>query len=111
LVAALALHVFCADASLADNSGEDDLDPLECGSTQCGQACMVLHTKFNCDIAMLPDSKDSDVAWETYLIKDTGGVITPFDLTLFVPQIGSMRYRPAENKTTGSCPYIQFFVL
>jgi hypothetical protein len=71
---------------------------------------MALYPDSNCGAG--PDLNNSFWAWSTYVIKDPAGLVTPFNLTYesSVSQIGSIGYPiPAENATTGGCPYIQFW--
>ena len=74
----------------------------------------IIYTDINCSTELDPTSTSSNnsyAASETYVVQDTGGLITPFDLTdfNFVPQIGSINYSPTGNETTGSSPYLQFW--
>lgn len=106
-VLAFACPVFCADTSVA---ARQVTYAIECQVAQCGQACMALYPDSNCGAR--PDLNNSFWAWSTYVIKDTAGLVTPFNLTYesSVSQIRSIGYPiPAENATTGGCPYIQFW--
>ena len=101
------MYIFCTDI-LVDNSGEDSLGPLVYRPIQYSQVCIVLYTKFNYSTLIVtdPTSNSSYIVSEIYLIKDIGGMIILFDLTLFVPRISSIRYSLNENKITESYPYI-----
>ena len=108
LASALALQISCAGAILSQSA-------LACEPAQCGQACVDLNTDLNCATNLDPTSTSSNSSYwaeESYVMEDTGGLITPFDLTdlHFVPQIASLRYSiPTKNDTAGSCPYIEFW--
>lgn len=110
------LYLLYADTSLAayqigTSALELRQETVDCSVGECGKACFMLYPTTECDSELDFNSTSLDpFTWETYILGDTAGVRTPFNLTSLgsVSQIKSMAYvTPSENKT-GSCPYLQF---
>jgi hypothetical protein len=84
---------------------------VDCSTAQCGQACIAVYATSDCDVDPF-DANLTDITgftWGTTIIKDTGGVYTPFNSTQEgdVQKILSLSY-PLPVDRTLNCPDIQF---